>query len=147
MKVNTCVDECGAGYYDDKTATYKLCTICVAPCVECDSAVVCTRCDKDQELYLDKNLDECVGTCPIKTFKNSTDTTKKECTDCLEICENCLNKTYCLECTVESNFYLLDNNCVDKCPDGTYVDSTVNYKLCTFCVNPCILCKNDTYCQ
>ena len=49
LKNNLCEEKCGVGYYINSTFTYKLCTICTAPCAECTSADYCTRCDGSLE--------------------------------------------------------------------------------------------------
>lgn len=57
----------------------------------------------------------CVQTCPAGTYKN--DTTCSICADFVLTCTSYETATSC-----QANYFLLEGQCLSKCPDGTYMN-------------------------
>ena len=70
--------------------------------------------------------------CPSDTFANNQ---REVCQNCPRTCAKCTNFTSCTQCYAGS--YLYDNECVNKCPDGT----TSHDGICSQCPNGCLKCN------
>lgn len=82
---------------------------------------------------------QCLSECPFGFYENGN-----ECPQCTHPCLGCINPTVCVNCR---QGYYLDatatfNNCVQKCPDGTYGD-LVSGK-CEQCNSKCWSCAGPT---
>ncbi len=64
-----------------------------------------------------------------------------QCEQCQDPCVTCKNLTSCLTC--KEKFYLLNDQCVEKCPNGYYT----NNKQCLQCNPICDTCigKNEFF--
>ena len=148
---NQCLDNCSVGYYEYE----KNCLKCSDQCYDCtlyeDN---CTECSNNYYPIQYKR-----NTCyrynppeyPYNYYLNGLNNEYELCD------ENCLtcygNPKRCMSCKQ----YLLNNQCIDKCPDGMYgglfkppenVPYYVkNNKKCYNCNKVCELCYNNTeYC-
>ena len=68
---------------------------------------------------------------------NSTFPSGDQCETCRNQCLTCTNLTNCLTCI--DQLFLLNNRCVERCPDGYY-----SYKQqCLPCHPICSTCQGD----
>lgn len=96
----------------------------------------CTSCQQGYTL----TNGYCRNNCPSHTFRNSAN----QCQSCTSTtnngsCSECygLAIDQCLECF--SPYYLLNNVCVQSCPDGLYAVTTI-LRQCLPCDNTCLSC-------
>jgi hypothetical protein len=71
--------------------------------------------------------------CLCRTFSSNDD-----CESCPNSCATCINSTSCLTCL--NSLYLLNDQCVEECPDGYY---TYNQQ-CLSCHSICKTCKGPS---
>ncbi|CAF2914819.1 unnamed protein product [Rotaria sp. Silwood2] len=111
-----CVNECPAGSYETEKKTNEIqtniCLPCPTGCKRCTNLNDCSECDAVQGSFL---LDT-------------------HCQSCQDPCVACTNLTSCLTCKDKLN--LLNDQCVDKCPDGYYSSN----KQCLQCNAICSTC-------
>ena len=128
-----CVDKCLDGYYEEN----KYCKNCNSSCLTCnkgfsDNSPHCTSCKNNKTLINDTK--ECNETCDITYYKNETE---NKCYKCNSNCKSCSEgskngNNYCLSCNENSTYkYLVnakgfDKNCVEKCPNSTILNQTIN---------------------
>ena len=93
----------------------------------------------------------CLDACPQGHY---ADVSTMTCQPCYSNCLNCLNASFCTQCS--SNYYLFSfasssiNECVLTCPMGyfAFTDSTgVLPPACVACSANCNTCVNATYCS
>lgn len=122
----TCLVDCDPiGFYKD--TTNMRCEPCDDPlCSNCSTSVAsCSTC--------------------IPEFFVNADLNVLTCTKCHWTCYTCNgpNSDNCLSCN--GFMYLLDNECLPSCPDGTYKDSTTNQ--CESCSDRCLTCTGPSFTQ
>lgn len=86
----------------------------------------------------------CVATCDPNQYH-----VDGVCKDCLlSTCNTCdpSNPYKCLSCLY--NKFLHNGECLNICPDKYFMDKSdlKNFK-CTSCMNNCLKCNNDKYCE
>lgn len=144
---NTCIaPPCPDGY----TLVNQTCQKCnVANCRLCPNILVCSQCVLGNFLFGDKTCD---SSCPLFFFKN---TVTGRCERCGANCGSCLNSQTCLKC--DNNFFLLNNSCVQNCPEGfARINDTCircatdrcrvcnsNPAICDRCISPSFVHNNN----
>ena len=132
--INNCLTDCPLGYYGKLIS--KTCEECDKKCKLCkNSDINCLSC-KDEFYFQSENF-LCFSTCP-KGYFNSKNDNLRICKKCKEECSLCSElEDNCLDC--KEGFYLLKDKCLDKSPDGFYIDK--NVKKILICDKSCITCK------
>ena len=133
-----CLDPCPDGYWEDTTA--HKCEQChqnslgpLYTCLTCDAAggSACLSCDSPAFLH----NNQCIEPCPDGYWGDITDRKCKPCHyDIVGPYFSCLTcnlggPSNCLTCA--SGTFLLNNQCLDPCPDGYWGDTTDN--TCQLC--------------
>jgi len=92
---------------------------------------------------LSDNIQKCYKEAPNKTYVFNTE--KKNWYKCPFPGLICDEKLQFIECT--ENYFLLSEKfqCLNKCPDGYWGDSSV--KKCLECTPPCLTCENQFTCK
>ena len=127
LQEGNCIDVCSEGYYESE----KKCLKCGDFCKTCENKDKCEICYNGY--YLNENV----------------------CTKCSDNCDTCSKgpeangNQNCLTCKQDSIYkYLIndDNNhsCVDKCPEGTFLDEE---NICQKCGDFCKSCTNSNICD
>lgn len=115
-------------------STIKVTLECHDDCATCDdlSKSGCTSCRDGKHLH----NGQCLAQCPFGFYPDSS-----VCLPCPYSCANCTAST-CFECI--PNYYRDGDECVfiDKCPEGTYNDSTT--QSCEQCSKACSGCHGPT---
>eukprot|EP00930_Biecheleria_cincta_P069288 TRINITY_DN57040_c0_g1_i1.p1 TRINITY_DN57040_c0_g1~~TRINITY_DN57040_c0_g1_i1.p1 ORF type:complete len:3579 (-),score=472.83 TRINITY_DN57040_c0_g1_i1:116-10780(-) len=141
---STCTDVCPDNYYENgSSATGNTCLECADNCHLCDSHSECTDCNNS--FFLGRN-GSCVEHCPDGDYEVGTEIRGRECKQCADGVNRCLNYTFAVECA--DGLYLApDATCVDKCPDGYYElgDGDIG-RTCPLCATNCSKCENATVC-
>lgn len=118
-----------------------MCAACVSPCIACLNDSYCLQCSKESDTFLSSN--ECVGECPSRFFKDSTDPEHPVCSACDAKCSECEgNEFKCLKCV--DSLYLYENSCYSPydCPPTTFANATTEGNgLCSLCNSPCSECS------
>ena len=134
------------GYFVNSTSQAEQCN---SECLTCSGFNWnCTACSN-----LTYYQGSCLASCPTTLLYsastavqfNGANQVVLQCTACLNNCNNCLNATYCIDCT--TGFYLNDNNeCVNgsACQTNTYPNSST--LTCAPCVSPCLACTGYDLC-
>jgi len=154
-KPNDCLNICPDGYFLD--STIKKYVLCDASCKTCaTSKTSCNLCNTDNN-YFPKTDD--TKTCILKSnspygyyFDIGTNKHEKCDISCLT-CVDSLKK--CLTCNNSGGYYNTDskpNDCLNTCPDGYLLDTTVkkyvlcdaSCKTCTNSSTNCNLCNNNS---
>ena len=129
-------------FFDEKNKIFRKCSMQCESCTQNqDNCIDCNF--KEFYFPLEDDYTKCYLISPDGYW---LDFTKKQFVKCSPPCKNCKNKNSCIECINE--FYLvkelLENNCLDKCPDYSYPD---NYsKECKLCMPSCISCNSEKDC-
>jgi len=85
---------------------------------------------------------DCVSNCGAGLFADSRD---GKCNPCSGDCVTCVGtSTNCLSCKAPKMMIAAGGACVDKCPIGQAVRTKNNIKVCTFCINNCRTCQDET---
>ena len=150
-ELNQCLDNCSIGYYEYERNCFK----CSEQCYSCtlyeDN---CTECYNNYYPIKNKK-NKCYRYYPpeypynyyLNQFNNEYEPCDENCLTCYE------NSKKCMSCKQ----YLLEDTCIDKCPDGMYgglfkIPENIPYyvknnKRCYFCNKVCDLCYDDSeYC-
>ncbi|KAL4503557.1 hypothetical protein ABPG73_017300 [Tetrahymena malaccensis] len=168
----TCEMSCPIGYFQQIGKSE--CSKCIDQCKICDSQNECKGCNDGYFLQSD-NL-QCVAKCPenysqkdsqcIKCLSNCSECdTDHDCKKCKQGFYLNINKT-CQECPVSNCYscqtnsqscdicqfnYVFDlqsNQCLQKCPENSFVfqDSNNNGYFCQECNQNCQKCSNSSEC-
>ncbi len=126
----TCVPTCPTGTFaNSATSSCSACSV-MTNCLECESAVKCTRCSLPSALY----QDQCITTAP--TGKVIINGVVESCSTTAD-CATCVNTvTNCTSCTSR---FLSGNTCVGTCPATTFGASNT----CSACASPCANCDSQ----
>ena len=92
-------EECPEGTFADAAViSDRKCSMCVEPCATCYAVgTFCLLCTVESNTYLyDGKCFDSVS-CPVGTFADNTDPTKKICSTCNTLCEEC-TATECTKC-------------------------------------------------
>lgn len=140
LRNNTCVANCGNGYYLDQTVLE--CFACLKPCGNCSSISSCLDClNSTYILY----YGECLTSCPDGSYSNQS-----TCYSCPPTCLTCKysqvnNSVRCSSCN--SGLYMstqLEGTCVNNCSLLEYGD--IITRNCYNCIAPCLSCINAIRC-
>lgn len=131
-----CITNCPDYYVED----VDKCQNCPQSCKICEAINKCLTCQTGYVLDIK-------GLCRAGCSSNEYETTKsdliKYCAACDSLCKTCFGKANaCTSC--EQNKILLENQCLDACPDSFYKDL---FNKCLNCDASCRKCENDpSYC-
>ena len=131
-----CVSACTTGHYLVSTT----CTPCDSNCSECSgTATTCTACASGFFLYTAFSV--CVPTCPDGLYAN---TLNSQCDSCVSPCQTCTGttSTSCLSCV--TNFYLLNNECINNCETTNLYINNALTRVCDGCDSNCLTCSGTT---
>ena len=96
--------------------------------------------------YLQFGTTYCVEVCPYGEYEVLSDHTCKMCNINCATCHG--TSTYCLTCSYVNTInivYLLEGECVTFCPQGYWLNSTVEADhQCSFCHDACIACTGPS---
>ncbi|XP_053108034.1 extracellular matrix organizing protein FRAS1 isoform X2 [Hemicordylus capensis] len=129
LKGGQCVASCGEGFFPGPLqcrACHESCSTCQGP-----AANNCSSCKDPSRVLLEG---QCVPSCARGFYlKNSV------CKACNESCEACYpDQSRCLSCAPDR--VLHGGNCLLKCPEASYVDSSQRcrdcHRSCASCVGP-----------
>jgi proprotein convertase subtilisin/kexin type 5 len=76
--------------------------------------------------------------CPDKTYEDD-----ENCKPCEKNCTACENGKVCNTC--DDGFFLIDNDCVEECPEKTYKNLAL--KICAPCEESCKTCETADECK
>jgi proprotein convertase subtilisin/kexin type 5 len=115
-----------------------ICLSCPDFCSLCPNENTCTRCQLPRILQLD-------FLCGAETCPDTTIPINEKCVKCLteDSCRICDPKDLkkCVEC--KNAWPMLDNKCVETCPDKTFEEQRV----CKKCTDKCLKCSNALTCN
>ncbi|KAL4512337.1 hypothetical protein ABPG72_005339 [Tetrahymena utriculariae] len=169
---NTCEYPCPSGYFN-QIGTDE-CSQCIDNCKTCQTQNKCQFCIDGFFLKLDSQ--DCVDSCPegyslkdfqcIKCLSNCIECdTNHDCKKCKQgfylndnqICQECsvpnciscqTNNQSCDICKSNYVFDLQSNQCLQKCPENSFVQKDSNQRyFCQQCIQNCQQCSNSTECQ
>jgi len=142
LKNNTCVSNCGDGYYLDMTI--YACFICVSPCNTCSAVSTCTSCQNSSYILY---FGQCLTSCPDGTYSANS-----SCFSCPNSCLTCylnssINSTnaLCNKCIV--GLYMSSTEtgvCLSACATSEYGD--IITRNCYSCISPCLSCSSAIGC-
>lgn len=146
-----CQQEIPIGYYLDISTSIKILKQCpISNCISCSSTNPnqCNQCESG--FFQDITTTICYGSPFPSTHYRVNDTSSliQACSEVLENCSSCYNKTYCTSCSNQNSLYTLPSykqNCVHKCPEGYYTAlNSMSQNECFPCkVSNCSICSND----
>ena len=132
-----CAANCGSvGVYNLNGRCYP----CHVSCLSCtgEGEDKCNDCNINYFSY----LSFCVSECPYGTGNNPI---SRNCS-CHDSCITCSNYTTCLSCS-NRDYFVYNGNCIDKCPDATYLSQGVCIPCSTGCsnctINTCNNCSGN----
>ncbi|EAR93808.2 leishmanolysin family protein (macronuclear) [Tetrahymena thermophila SB210] len=123
---NQCVLACSKGFYLGKN---NVCHQCLDGCESCSDSNSCISCNKDYQLFSDKNVQICI---------NST-----SCFSPCSTCSSTFQPTTCKTC--ESNYYLQGQKCVTQCDLGYF--KMQSNSTCVQCPLNCKKCSSLNNCE
>jgi len=105
-----------------------------------------SNCYEKYNYYIEENSYQCVEEIPENEYFLSNSQTGLF-SKCHEDCKKCSkiytdNNSNCDICKNE-NYYNLDGNCVENCPEGYYIKEIDNQKMCYKCHENCLSCESD----
>ncbi|EAR85859.2 transmembrane protein, putative (macronuclear) [Tetrahymena thermophila SB210] len=172
----TCVQECSGSQYSQD----QICKNCpIQNCLKCKDNKVCVKCKPgydivngiceisctDGQFRSLKTLKctSCLSGCKVCTSLIGCQECfpryfgQQTCSKCDQSCYNCqgLSPNQCTSCDPQSNLFLYQNQCIPKCPNGYFNDTSSmscvpcndpNCKVCDKGTNTCSLCSDpDLY--
>ena len=136
---NICVEKCPKGYGILEENNSKKCVKCQdINCNICQGSLpnLCIDCNSEYLINkISSNEAICLSSCEKGKFYNESNF---NCENCINNCLECSNSDTCDKCELE--YYLLNNTCVNTCPEGYYENSTVCSKCST---ENCKTCPNN----
>ncbi|KAL4489564.1 hypothetical protein ABPG73_019521 [Tetrahymena malaccensis] len=105
---------CQDGYYLDSAS--NTCLKCSPMCKTCSDAQTCILCQYTDQT---KIFDEQPGVCSCINENSFFDMNDKICKPCQKNCKKCVSNTICLECINNTEFKLVNNQCV--CNNGYFL--------------------------
>lgn len=112
-----------------------ICSACQSPCLTCSESVTnCTSCVATVTPAVFLSNFQCVETCPMYTYANSSN---QQCTPCVAPCVTCTSQSQCLSCDSSTNLY--QQSCLTNCPAGF----TAIAQVCVSCTSPCLTCSTS----
>ena len=104
-----------------------------------------SSCYEKYNYYIEENTYQCVEEMPENEYYLSNSETGLF-SKCHEDCKKCSkiyidNNSNCDVCKNE-NYYNLDGNCVENCPEGYYIKEIDNQKMCYKCYENCLSCES-----
>ena len=114
-----------------------------------ESNIDITSCYEFLDYYIKEGTYECISSVPSTGYYIANSITGL-LSKCHPDCKTCSQKyteitTNCDECNNE-NYYLLDGNCIQNCPEGYYPDVVNFIKICKKCYKNCMTCeRGETY--
>ena len=143
-------------YYSEDGISYFLCKNEIGNCNKCVNKSFCLECENNY-FFKGKDRTKCIRGEDIeknKYFLEDDGLTYSPCSDILENCNECKNKTYCIKC--EDNFTLVIDRykkriCQNNINKGKYYiekdeDEILIYHLCSEKLNHCDECINKDNC-
>lgn len=120
--VSTCTASCSNGYFLNFAT--QTCVPCSPVCLTCISSNQCITCASG--LYLNSNQ-TCTTSCPAGT-SSIVSNNQFICSPCPVNCLTCIYSSVsqsltCTQCS--SNYYLVNGNCSQTCPAGSYPSPTL----------------------
>lgn len=119
-------DQCNSNEWCDRNT----CNKCPSECSECNTNLICTKCESGYSLLNNKCLTSC---------SNGYYNKDGVCEKCDNKCNTCNGvSTNCTTC--KEGFILYNSDCVSACPDGTVrIDNN-----CVLCDSSCKTCSVTT---
>ena len=104
-----------------------------------------SSCYEKYNYYIEENTYQCVEEMPENEYFISNAQTGLF-SKCHEDCKKCSqiyidNNSNCDVCKNE-NYYNLDGNCIENCPEGYYIKVIDNQKMCYKCYENCLSCES-----
>ncbi|KAL4496784.1 hypothetical protein ABPG73_011750, partial [Tetrahymena malaccensis] len=142
---DTCVNTCDSNMFPNSSRICTLCSSKFIGCLSCTSTQ-CLSCVNSSD-YLDKVNNQCGGTCPLGTFKDSSGAPSLNvCTDCDKSCKTCDQfSTQCTSC--DNNKYLQGTNCQASCDSNYYPNSERKCIICSSKFPNCTKCTASSCLQ
>ena len=143
-------------YYTEDGISYFPCDKEIKNCAKCLNKTFCIKCE-DNYFFIGKNRQKCYKENEIEKNKyimEEDGLTYKLCSEVLENCDECKNKTFCDKC--QSDFIIVkDNNknesCKEKISEEKYYtdieEGRTIYHLCSDELNNCEECTNKYNCS
>ncbi|OHT13515.1 hypothetical protein TRFO_16275 [Tritrichomonas foetus] len=156
MEENKCIKECSSGYFIKQNSSTEgfaaKCENCqnhknlIGDCQLCSSESVCTRCQGNQFLKVDKCVVKCDDGYYDSHYPNfyGYNGLCSKCDIPLKNCSQCPNSSVCTECKEEK--WLQDGSCINECQLHYYEKSFgVNGigKECQHCSEGCHTCPGN----
>lgn len=126
-----CQLNCPTGFYPN--SLNYVCTPCTNNCSQCTTAIICQSCTNDTFLY----GTTCMVVCPLGYVGIGI-----TCRICTNNCKTCLGGTnVCLNCITGTYFINSTQSCVDKCPNGLFLEDIS--QTCVGCSSNCLTCSGS----
>ena len=138
---NQCLLNCPNGLWGNP-ANFN-CDTCAVGCATCFGAGLtsCTVCTNDGSTiyYKDMKTTTCATTCPNNgQFVSAA--VPNLCQPCSSVCVTCFGTAEnCTSATCALNYFFLNNECLNNCPNGYYEDATL--RQCLACATGCATCS------
>ena len=138
---NQCLLNCPNGLWGNP-ANFN-CDTCAVGCATCFGAGLtsCTVCTNDGGTiyYKDMKTTTCATTCPNNgQFVSAA--VPNLCQPCSSVCVTCFGTAEnCTSATCALNYFFLNNECLNNCPNGYYEDATL--RQCLACATGCATCS------
>ena len=110
-----------------------------------ESATEITSCKELLGLYIEADTYECVNSMPSTGYflVNTTTGLFAKChSDCKTCSRNYTEISSNCDTCVNSEYYLLDGNCIETCPEGYYSTVSGSIKICKKCYTYCKSCNS-----
>ena len=110
-----------------------------------ESATEITSCKELLGLYIEADTYECVNSMPSTGYflVNTTTGLFAKChSDCKTCSRNYTEISSNCDTCVNSEYYLLDGNCIETCPEGYYSTVSGSIKICQKCYTYCKSCNS-----
>ena len=143
-------------YYTEDGISYYLCNNEIDNCNKCLNKSFCLECQNNY-FFIGKDRNKCIKENDIEKNKyilEEDGLTYSLCSDIIDNCTECNNKTYCKKC--EENFYIVkDGNDKESCrinlEKGKYYiendeEGREIYRSCSEAINNCDECANKENC-
>ena len=103
-----------------------------------------SSCYEELDYYIEENTYECVNTMPSTGYflANSITGLFGKChSDCKTCSRNYTESTSNCDTCLNSEYYILNGNCFENCPEGYYPSDSGGIKVCKPCYTDCMTCN------
>ncbi|KAL4499149.1 hypothetical protein ABPG72_017051 [Tetrahymena utriculariae] len=110
---------------------------CKENCEACDQKGICTQCQQNFMFQESDNTCRKYSECSDGHYSDSE---QQKCLKCHSQCKTCTGPqiNQCLSC--QNGKYLYNSNCVEQCPDGSFLNKQ---RECQQCNSTCQTCSDD----